>query len=47
MLDEVEQTAVGPLEVLEDEDGRASRGDPLEEDPPGGEEDVPTARIRA
>jgi hypothetical protein len=43
VLDEVEEAGVGPLEVLEEEHGRAPFGDPLEEDPPGGEEDVPAA----
>jgi hypothetical protein len=35
MVDEVEQAGVGPLEVLEHEDGRALRGDALEEPTPG------------
>ena len=43
VFDEVEEAGVGPLEVLEQQDGRAPLGDPLEEDPPGGEQDVATA----
>jgi hypothetical protein len=43
VLDEVDQAAVGPLEVLEDEHGGRGRGDPLEEGPPGGEEGVAPA----
>jgi hypothetical protein len=39
VLDEVEEATVGPLEVFEDENGRALGSDPLEEDPPGGEEE--------
>ncbi len=38
VLEEVEQTGVSPLDVLEDQDGRRLLGEPLEEDPPGGEE---------
>ncbi len=37
MLHEVEQAGVGPVEILEDEDGRPVVGHPLEERPPGGE----------
>ena len=37
MLDEVEQAAIGPLEVLEGHDHRAALGDPLEQGAPGGE----------
>ena len=37
---------VGPLEVLEEEDRRGPLGDALEEDPPGGEQDVATAGRR-
>lgn len=44
MLHEVEEAAVRPLEVLEEEHRRAPLRDPLEEDPPGGEEDVAAAR---
>ena len=38
ILEEVEQTGVGPLEVFEYEDGRRHFGQTLEEDPPGREE---------
>jgi len=38
VLDEVEKARIGPLEVLEDENGRALLGDPLEERPPRGEQ---------
>ena len=38
VLDEVEQTRVGPLQVLEEEHGRAAVRDALEEDSPCGEE---------
>ena len=31
VVDEVEQAGVGPVEVLEQEDDRSGRGDPLEE----------------
>jgi hypothetical protein len=44
VLDEVEEGRVGPLEVLEDEDDRASLGEPLEEEPPRGEEVLAVAR---
>ncbi len=37
VLDEVEQAAVGPMEVVEQEHGRAAVRDPLEERPPGRE----------
>ena len=40
VLDEVEQAAVSPLEVLEEQDARATGGDRLEEHPPAREEDV-------
>jgi hypothetical protein len=40
MLDEVQEPAVGPLEVLEQQDRRPLLGDPLEEDPPGREEAI-------
>ena len=43
MVDEVEQAAVGPLKILEEQDGRALRGDPLEEDAPCREQDVATS----
>ena len=46
VVDEVEQAGVGPLEVLEQEHGRAPLGDPLEEDPPGREQDVAAAGRR-
>ena len=38
MVDEVEQAAVRPLQVLEDEDDDATLGDALEEDAPRREE---------
>ena len=38
VLEEVEQAGVRPLHVLEDEDRRRLLREPLEEDPPGGEE---------
>ena len=38
VLEEVEQAAVGPLHVLEYEDGGRGLGEPLEEDAPRGEE---------
>ena len=38
VLDEVEQSGVSPLHVLEHENGRRMLGEPFEEDPPGGEE---------
>ena len=38
VVDEVEQSVVGPLEVLEDEHHDTQLGDPLEEDAPGGEQ---------
>ena len=34
VLDELEQAGIGPMEILEDQDHRASLGDPLEERPP-------------
>ena len=43
LLDEVEEPRIGPLEVLEQHDRRGSLGDPLEEDAPGGEQDVAAA----
>ena len=46
MVDEVEQSRVGPLEVLEDEDRGGLQRNPLEEDPPGGEEDLATTGRR-
>ena len=44
VLDEVEQSRVGPLQVLEHEHHRALLGDALEEDPPSGKKRVPAAR---
>src|SRR5205814_3982867 len=44
VLDEVEQSRVRPLQVLEDEQHRAVLCEPLEEEPPGGEEILPVAR---
>ena len=44
VLDEVEQARVGPLHVLEHEDGRVRVREPLEEEPPGGEEVVALVR---
>jgi hypothetical protein len=38
VLDEIEQRGVGPLEVLEDQHGRMTLGEALEEEPPGREE---------
>ena len=38
VFDEVEQTRVGPLHVLEHEHGRTRVGEPLEEQPPGREQ---------
>ena len=38
VLDEVEERAVGPVDVLEDENDRKRLGHALEEEPPGGEE---------
>ena len=38
VLHEVEQSLVGPVQVLEDEHGRRLRRDPFEEGAPGGEE---------
>jgi hypothetical protein len=38
VLDELGQRRVGPLEILEDEHGRRDGREPLEEEPPGGEE---------
>ena len=46
MVDEVEQAAVGPLEVLEQQDRRAPGGDPLEEGSPRPEQRVAPARRR-
>ena len=43
-LEEVEQTRVGPVQVLEDEHRRAVLSDALEEPPPGAEELVAVAR---
>ena len=43
MLDEVEQAAIGPLEVLEGHDHRSAVGDPLEQGAPGREEDLALA----
>ncbi len=43
VLDEVEEGRVGPLQVLEDEHDGALLGEPLEEEPPGGEEILPVA----
>ena len=37
-LEEVDEAGVGPLEILDDEDGGAGRGDALEERPPGREQ---------
>ena len=45
VLDEVEEARVGPLEILEDEHDRAARGEPLEEQPPGGEEVLALLRL--
>ncbi len=42
MVDEVEHAAIGPLEILEDQDGRSLLRDPLEEEAPGREERVAT-----
>jgi len=44
VVDEVEQARIGPLKVLEHEHGRALFGDALEEQAPGREERVATAR---
>ena len=44
VVDEVEQAAVGGMEVLEHQDRGARGGDPLEEGAPGREELVATAR---
>ena len=44
VLDEVEQARVGPLHVLEHEDGRVHVREPLEEEPPRGEEVVALVR---
>ena len=41
VLDEVEQSSVCPLQVFEDEHDRTVVGEPLEEEPPGGEEALP------
>ena len=38
VVDEIEEAGVGPLQILEDEDGGAAVGDALEERPPGGEQ---------
>ena len=38
VVDEVEQARVGEVEVLEDQDDRGGRRQPLEERPPGPEE---------
>ena len=38
VVDEVEQAGIGPVEVLEQEDDRSGRGDPLEERAPGAEQ---------
>ena len=46
VVDEVEQARVGPVQVLEDEDDGARRGDPLEERPPRREELLAPARRR-
>ena len=43
VVDEVEQSRIRPLQVLEDQDGRTLRGDTLEERPPGREQLVPVA----
>ncbi len=44
MLEELEQRSVGPVQVLDDEDARPSRGHRLEEAPPGSERLLPTDR---
>ena len=41
VLDEVEQARVGPVQVLEDEHDGPLLGQPLEEEPPRGEEILP------
>ena len=46
MLDEIEQATVCPVEVLEDQCGRAALGNPLEEGPPRSEQLLATARRR-
>ena len=46
MVDEVEEAAVGPLEVFEQEDRRSLLGDALEEDPPRGKENVASSGRR-
>src|SRR5581483_2780128 len=38
VLEEVEEPGIRPLEILEDEDRRRLLGEPLEQDPPGGEQ---------
>ena len=38
LLDEVEQSVVGPLHVLEEEDDRVVLGEPFEEQAPAGEQ---------
>lgn len=47
MVDEVKQSIVGPLRVLEDEDERTMVGQSLEKPPPGGEGLVPVVYIAA
>src|SRR3989337_3570365 len=37
-LEEIDEACVGPLEILDDEDGGAGRGDAFEERPPGREQ---------
>ncbi len=44
VLDEFEKARVGPLHVLEHEDGGVRVREPLEEEPPGGEEIVALVR---
>ncbi len=41
VVDEVEQARVGPVEILEQHDRRRLVGDAFEQDPPGGEQDIP------
>ena len=44
VLDEVEEARIGPLQIFEDERDRPAVGEPLEEEPPGGEEILPVER---
>jgi hypothetical protein len=46
VVDEVHEARVGPLEVFEEKNGRPMRGNSLEEDPPGSEQDVAATRRR-